>query len=114
MLPLHDEPGHAGAACRAPGHAHLPCYISCLLSKIKKSVLGNGAASQVLGNYEAALPHRAQVLLNQVSLRAADRAVLELRRTLGEEEKGAAAKAVAAAADERRARQVNAFTDCMG
>jgi hypothetical protein len=60
------------------------------------------------------LPHCAQVLLNQFSLRAADRAVVALRATLAAEEAGTAAKAVAAAADERRARQVNAFTDCMG
>ncbi len=54
------------------------------------------------------------MLLNQLSLRAADRAVVALRATLAAEEAAAAAKAVAAAADERRARQVNAFTDCMG
>ena len=54
------------------------------------------------------------MLLNQLNVRKADRALIKLRAAAAAEEKEAAAKAVVAAEEERRGRLLGAFVDCMG
>lgn len=59
------------------------------------------------------LRHTVQVVIAQVHVRLADRAVVRLRAALAAERGQAAAKAEAAEAEQRRERHLSAFTFCM-